>query len=138
MYAQFGLVLMVTHACNLRCTYCYTREKFNKTMPEATGRRAIERAVASMSPGGKLELSFFGGEPLLEAELIGRLIDFARQCCQAGGKIVYAWAIEGDCDASTITSNTFSMEWPPHSGQQKMFPEADRAGWFTLEQAEVK
>jgi len=57
---------------------------------------------------------------------------------QAGGKTVYAWVVEGDCDAAAVKSNTFSMEWPPRSGQQKTFPEVDRAGWFTLEQAEVK
>jgi len=57
---------------------------------------------------------------------------------QAGGKIVHAWVIEGDCDADAVKSNTFSMEWPLRSGQLKTFPEVDRAGWFTLEQAEVK
>lgn len=57
---------------------------------------------------------------------------------QAGGKIVHAFVIEGDCDATAVKSNTFSMEWPLRSGQQKTFPEVDRAGWFTLEQAEVK
>ncbi len=57
---------------------------------------------------------------------------------QAGGKIVHAFVIEGDCDAAAVKSNTFSMEWPPRSGQWKTFPEVDRAGWFTLEQAETK
>jgi len=57
---------------------------------------------------------------------------------QAGGKIVHAFVIEGDCDADAVKSNTFSMEWPLHSGQWKTFPEVDRAGWFTLEQAETK
>ena len=57
---------------------------------------------------------------------------------QAGGKIVHAWMVEGDCDAAAVKSNTFSMEWPLHSGQWKTFPEVDRAGWFTLEQAEMK
>lgn len=57
---------------------------------------------------------------------------------QAGGKIVHAWVIEGDCDAAAVKSNTFSMEWPLRSGQLKTFPEVDRAAWFTLEQAEVK
>jgi len=51
---------------------------------------------------------------------------------------VYAWVIEGDCDAAAIKSNTFTMEWPLHSGQSQMFPEADRAAWFTLEQADTK
>ncbi len=57
---------------------------------------------------------------------------------QAGGKLVYAWAVAGDCDAETIHSNTFRMEWPPHSGQWKTYPEADRAAWFTLPQARAK
>lgn len=57
---------------------------------------------------------------------------------QRGGKHVLAWAIEGDCDAAAIVSNEFSMEWPPRSGKQASFPEIDRAGWFSLEQARVK
>jgi predicted NUDIX family NTP pyrophosphohydrolase len=57
---------------------------------------------------------------------------------QAGGKRVYAWAVEGDCDAESIKSNTFSMEWPPHSGNKKEFPEVDRASWFTIDQAKQK
>jgi predicted NUDIX family NTP pyrophosphohydrolase len=50
---------------------------------------------------------------------------------QAGGKVVHLWAVEGDCEASAIRSNTFSMEWPPKSGRQQEFPEVDRAGWFS-------
>jgi predicted NUDIX family NTP pyrophosphohydrolase len=57
---------------------------------------------------------------------------------QAGGKWVYAWAIEGDCDAGSIKSNTFSLEWPPRSGNKKEFPEVDRAAWFPLELAKQK
>lgn len=51
---------------------------------------------------------------------------------QRGHKIVYAWALEGDCDAGAIVSETFAMEWPPHSGRMQVFPEVDRAAWFTL------
>jgi predicted NUDIX family NTP pyrophosphohydrolase len=54
---------------------------------------------------------------------------------QPGGKIVYAWAIEGDADPGTVRSNTFSIEWPKGSGKMQEFPEVDRAEWFTLEQA---
>ena len=54
---------------------------------------------------------------------------------QASGKVVRAWAVEGDCEAEAIRSNTFSMEWPPHSGRMAEFPEVDRAAWFTLEEA---
>lgn len=57
---------------------------------------------------------------------------------QSGGKIVTAWAVEGNCDASKIKSNMFSMEWPPHSGRQSEFPEVDRAEWFSVAQAKLK
>jgi predicted NUDIX family NTP pyrophosphohydrolase len=57
---------------------------------------------------------------------------------QASGKTVTAWAVEGDLDVSRITSNTFEMEWPPRSGKKQAFPEIDRAGWFTIEEARRK
>lgn len=57
---------------------------------------------------------------------------------QPGGKQVRAWAVEGDCDADAVTSNLFSMEWPPKSGRQAEFPEVDRAGWFGVVQAREK
>ena len=49
---------------------------------------------------------------------------------QTGGKLVFAWAIEQDLDASAVRSNTFALEWPPRSGQTTEFPEIDRAAWF--------
>ena len=82
MYDAFSLVLMVTHACNLRCRYCYTGAKFRRTMSEATGLAGIARAVASTRAGGRLHLGFFGGEPLLEAALIERLVGEARRRCR--------------------------------------------------------
>lgn len=85
MHSQFGLVLMVNHACNLRCSYCYTGLKFSRAMPLNVATKSVERAVASLSSGGVLELSFFGGEPLLEAELIGDVIAFARVHCERSG-----------------------------------------------------
>ncbi|GAB4388235.1 MAG: NUDIX domain-containing protein [Thermodesulfovibrionales bacterium] len=54
---------------------------------------------------------------------------------QPSGKIVHAWAFQGDCDPAGIRSNTFRMEWPPRSGRTREFPEVDRAGWFDLEEA---
>jgi predicted NUDIX family NTP pyrophosphohydrolase len=57
---------------------------------------------------------------------------------QASGKIVHAWAVEGDFDSSTLTSGMFSMEWPPRSGRQQEFPEVDRAEWFSLDDASRK
>ncbi len=51
---------------------------------------------------------------------------------QPSGKIVHAWAVEGDLDATAIRSNTFCIEWPPRSGQRREFPEVDRAEWFAI------
>lgn len=54
---------------------------------------------------------------------------------QPSGKTILAWAVEGDCDPAELRSIPFSMEWPPRSGQQQEFPEADRGAWFTLPEA---
>ena len=54
------------------------------------------------------------------------------------GKLVAAWAVEGDLDADAIQSNEFELEWPPRSGRMQAFPEVDRAGWFGLEVAREK
>ncbi len=57
---------------------------------------------------------------------------------QKGGKIVHAWAFQGDCDTSAVVSNTFRMEWPPKSGRQMEFPEMDRAEFFDVATAGQK
>jgi len=57
---------------------------------------------------------------------------------QSGGKVVAAWAFEGDGDAGAIRSNTFSLEWPRGSGRFQDFPEVDRAAWFSLDEARRK
>lgn len=57
---------------------------------------------------------------------------------QKGGKIVHAWAFQGDCDPSAVASNTFTMEWPPKSGRQMEFPEMDRAEFFDVAAAGQK
>lgn len=57
---------------------------------------------------------------------------------QKGGKIVHAWAFQGDCDPSAVASNTFTMEWPPKSGRQMEFPEMDRAEFFDVATAGQK
>ncbi len=57
---------------------------------------------------------------------------------QRSGKIIAAWAFQGDCDPEASRSNTFTLEWPPGSGRQVEFPEVDRAAWFPLEEAKAK
>lgn len=88
------------------------------------------------------------GEDLLAAarreftEELGRAVDGAfialTPVRQPGGKTVHAWALEADFDTSTVTSNLFTMEWPPRSGRRQTFPEIDRAEWFPLEEARTR
>jgi predicted NUDIX family NTP pyrophosphohydrolase len=54
---------------------------------------------------------------------------------QAGGKIVSAWAFEGDCDPSKLISNHCEVEWPPRSGRMIEIPEVDRGAWFSVAEA---
>jgi predicted NUDIX family NTP pyrophosphohydrolase len=57
---------------------------------------------------------------------------------QPSGKIVHAWAVEGDIDPASVVSNTFLVEWPPGSRRQQEFPEIDRGEWFTLAAAKER
>lgn len=57
---------------------------------------------------------------------------------QASGKLVFAWAFEGDFDPANLRSNTFRVEWPPHSGKLQEYPEVDQAAWFSLAEAKQR
>jgi predicted NUDIX family NTP pyrophosphohydrolase len=57
---------------------------------------------------------------------------------QPSGKVISAWAVAGDIDAAALTSNTFTMEWPPKSGRTREVPEVDRGAWFDLPTARIK
>ncbi|TPK57681.1 NUDIX domain-containing protein [Mesorhizobium sp. B2-4-19] len=85
-----------------------------------------ELAAAQREAGEELGITVDGS--------FARLGDYK----QPGGKIVIAWSVEADLDATATRSNTFIMEWPPKSGSMKEFPEVDRTGWFSLPEAEVK
>lgn len=86
-------------------------------------------------------------EPLIAAQrefkeetgidLKGEFI-FLQPIKQKAGKLVHAWAIECDIDHTNISSNTFEMEWPPRSGKRAIFPEVDKAAWFSIEDAKQK
>jgi predicted NUDIX family NTP pyrophosphohydrolase len=86
--------------------------------PLAVAKREYEEELGSAPPDGAYI-------PLGEAR-------------QPGGKIVTAWAIEGDFDPAHLKSNNFEIEWPPKSGRRASFPEVDRGAWFTLAEARVK
>jgi len=57
---------------------------------------------------------------------------------QKAGKVVTAFACEGEWDPASLVSNTFSLEWPPRSGRSQEYPEVDRAEWFTVDAAREK
>jgi predicted NUDIX family NTP pyrophosphohydrolase len=86
--------------------------------PLAAARREFEEETGTAPPDG----------PALE---LGEIR-------QSGGKRVVAWAVEGDLDPATVRSNTFTLEWPPRSGQLREFPEIDRAEWFDAATARRK
>ena len=105
---------------------------------------AKKDAGAWSIPKGELDDD---GDPLAVAkrefeEETGQRIDGAFVALtprrQKGGKLVHAWAVEGDVDAAAIVSNTFTLEWPPRSGKRQTFPEVDRAAWFDLAAAREK
>ena len=91
--------------------------EFDAEEPFAAARREFEEETGFAIAGDFIEL------PVIK---------------QKGGKLVYAWAVEADIDASAIESNTFEMEWPPKSGKVQEFPEVDRAEWFDVETAKQK
>jgi predicted NUDIX family NTP pyrophosphohydrolase len=72
-----------------------------------------------------------GLDPRGDFRPLGRLV-------QSGGKVVTAFAVEGDFDPQALKSNTFEIEWPPRSGRRQSFPEVDRAAWFDLAEARRK
>lgn len=72
-----------------------------------------------------------GVEPAAQLQPLGEIT-------QKAGKRVIAFAAEGDFDVTRLSSNTFEVEWPPHSGQRQTFPEVDRAAWFDLRTARAK
>ena len=94
----------------------------------------------SISKGGYGE-----GEPPLEAAIreFQEETGFAAQgdflelgaVQQSGGKVVTAWAFEGDCDPGDLISNRCQLEWPPRSGRLIDIPEVDRGGWFSISEA---
>jgi len=98
-----------------------------KGEPDAPGddllvvaRREFEEETGHAAPPGGPA----GAAPIPLGEIV-----------QKGGKVVSAWAIEGDLDPSLAQSNTFEIEWPPRSGRRQVFAEIDRVAWFGPEEA---
>ena len=73
------ITLSLTHSCNLACDYCYAGHSMNRHMPFETARRAIDFAMERTRSGDKIEIGFFGGEPLLRFEMIKKVVRYIRQ-----------------------------------------------------------
>lgn len=86
--------------------------------PEAAARREFAEELGLPAPDGPLV-------PLGEVK-------------QSGGKTVTVWAVEGDLSPEDVVPGTFTLEWPPKSGQMREFPEVDRVAWFDLDTAREK
>ena len=93
--------------------------------PDETDLLAVARREFAEEVGVEPPATGPDGRPPLE---LGAIV-------QKGGKVVHAWAIEGDLDPGAAVSNTFEMEWPPRSGTRRTFPEIDRVAWFAPDEA---
>lgn len=89
------------------------------------GEEPLEAAKREFQEETGYKLSVTSYQPLGEAKL-------------KSGKVIRAWAVEGDADPTQLKSNTTTIEWPPRSGKKQEFPEADRGAWFSLEEARKK
>lgn len=75
------------------------------------------------------------------SELVNVAVDPGRPPLDLGevtlksGKVIHAWAVEGDLDPALASSNKIEIEWPPRSGRRLVIPEVDRIAWFTLDEA---
>lgn len=85
------LTLFVNHRCNLRCTYCYTGEKFDRAMPLDVAEKAIDFGLRETTTGYLL-IAFFGGEPMLEIDKIEKIIGIAKEKAKAANKRLF-WFI---------------------------------------------
>lgn len=83
--------------------------------------REFEEETGLKPQGDFIELGSIGGEAITKSK-----------------KTIHIWAFEGNCDPATLVSDTFEMEWPPHSGKKQTFPENDRADFFAVEEAHRK
>ena len=102
MHATPRLTLNLTHACNMACTYCYAGEKTAAAMPVETGRAAIDRALAALAPrrAPALQISFFGGEPLMAW---GRLVGLAEYARAEAGRARIALTLQVTTNGTLLT-----------------------------------
>ncbi len=97
------------------------------TIPKGEYEKPEEPLAAAIREFGEET----GMQPKGEFRPLGEIV-------QKSGKIVTAWACAGDFDPAGLVSNFCEIEWPRKSGKRVQIPEADRAGWFSLDEARAK
>jgi len=124
--------------------YKYRADKLLVLLVHPGGHYWAKRDLGSWSiPKGEYE----GEDPLTAAgrefqeetggQVQGPFLSLG-EVTQSNRKTVSAWAAEGEFDPKTLKSNLCEIEWPPKSGRTQLIPEADRAEWFSLQDARVK
>lgn len=104
--------------------YWSKKDEVSWTIPKGE-YEADEEPLAAAVREFKEETGFDVSGPFLELGSVQ----------QKSGKIVTAWAFEGDCEPAELLSNTCEIEWPPRSGKKRVIPEIDRGDWFSLARA---
>jgi predicted NUDIX family NTP pyrophosphohydrolase len=107
--------------------YFAKRDVGDWTIPkgEPDGAEEALAAVARREFEEETGTAIDGAAPTIE---LGSIV-------QKGGKVVHAWAVEGDLDPTEAHSNEFEAEWPPRAGLRERFPEIDRVAWFDPDEA---
>jgi len=123
-YAEYGLEVLLVH---LGGPFWVNKDLGSWTIPKGLNE----------SEEGLLQTAQREFEEETGFKVDGEFISLGK-LKQSSGKIIHAWALEGDIDAENIKSNTFYLEWPSHSGKIQAFPEVDRGSWFDLETAHNK
>ena len=106
--------------------YFSKKDKGAWTLPKGEHEDG-EEALAAAQREFQEETGFTAGGPWIALESVR----------QKSGKLVTAWAFEGDCDPAMLVSNTCEVEWPPRAGKRIVIPEVDRGAWFSFEEAGV-
>jgi uncharacterized protein len=140
-----NLSLVLNHQCNLRCRYCYTGRKLDRAMPLAIAKRAVDFGFERMT-GDYLTLAFFGGEPMLELELMTAIADYATSEAERRGSTVY-FSLSTNGTVLDETRLRFLADFAVHvqvsvdgvaQAQDQARPFADGAGTFATVDANVR
>lgn len=125
------VTLVLTHDCNLGCSYCYAGKKFKKAMPREVGIAGIDLAMASAADGETLDLSFFGGEPLLAWDLLVEFSTYAqakaksrnlrlRQSVTTNGTLLDRARVEALADLGVYVALSIDGTKAANDGQRPM------------------